>query len=225
MRQLNAAITAFLRHPRTAATAFYVAIAATVLRLLPLMLQFIGLDGTAVMRWVNIVYELDTLREALSVVVMLATALLWLVLSRMFPKAAQMMRYAAFALAAVMAVSAVWTLTESIFFPPIQPLAQHDTATAISSQVTAILGTANSMLALAVSLLLTVRYRGRLRQLGILVVAQFALSCVSVLAIFALTSLHAGMVWAGIVSGIHFVLQSALSILLPYFQWRAVRGQ
>ena len=133
------------------------------------------------------------------------------------------MRYTTFALAAMIALRAVWFMTESIFFPPVQALAQHDNATAISSMVTAIVGNVHSLIILAVSLLLTVRYRGRLRQLGIVIVAQFALSCATVLAYFALTSLHAGQEWAYWVSEIHLVLQSALSIIQPYFQWRAVR--
>lgn len=223
IRQLTAATTAFLRHPRTATIAFYVATAAIVLKLSPSILEFLGCSRTVLMDALYIIYESDTIRAALNLTAMLAMSVLWLVLSRMFPKEARLMRYTTFALAAMIALRAVWFMTESIFFQPVQALAQHDNATAISSMVTAIVGNVHSLIILAVSLLLTVRYRGRLRQLGIVIVAQFALSCATVLAYFALTSLHAGQEWAYWVSEIHLVLQSALSIIQPYFQWRAVR--
>ena len=209
IRQLTAATTAFLRHPRTATIAFYVATAAIVLKLSPSILEFLGCSRTVLMDALYIIYESDTIRAALNLTAMLAMAVLWL--------------YTTFALAAMIALRAVWFMTESIFFPPVQALAQHDNATAISSMVTAIVGNVHSLIILAVSLLLTVRYRGRLRQLGIVIVAQFALSCATVLAYFALTSLHASQEWAYWVSEIHLVLQSALSIIQPYFQWRAVR--
>ena len=225
LSRLNASVTAFLRHPRTAKASFWVATAATVLQLLPQILQFIGLDGTAVMGVASLTYEWDTLRLGLSLVTMLALAVLWLVLSRMFPKEARLMRYVTFALAAVLALSAVWTVLASIFYPPVMPLAQHDTATDIASEVTKMLNTFNTMLNLAAALLLMVRYRGRLQQLGVFIVAQFVVTCVAVLAIYALRSARAGMATAMVVSVIHFVLQSALSILLPYFLWRAVGGK
>ena len=225
LNRLNASFTAFLRHPRTAKAAFWVATIAIVLRLLPQILQFIGLDGTAVMGVASLTYESDTLRLGLSLVTMLALAVLWLVLSRMFPKEARLMRYITFALAAMLALSAVWTVLASIFYPPVMPLAQHDTATDIASEVTKMLNTFNTLLNLAAALLLMVRYRGRLQQLGVFIVAQYVVTCVALLAIYILRSASAGMATAMVVSVIHFVLQSALSILLPYFLWRAVGGK
>ena len=142
IRQLTAATTAFLRHPRTATIAFYVATAAIVLKLSPSILEFLGCSRTVLMDALYIIYESDTIRAALNLTAMLAMAVLWLVLSRMFPKEARLMRYTTFALAAMIALHAVWFMTESIFFPPVQALAQHDNATAISSMVTAIVGNA-----------------------------------------------------------------------------------
>ncbi len=223
--RLNAIFTDFLRHPRTATVAFWMATVATVLSLLPPLLQFMGLDNTAIMRVASLTYESDTIRLALTLVTMLALATLWLVLSRLFPKEARLMRYVTFILAVMLTVSAVWTVLASVFYPPVMPLAEHDAASDMASEATAVIKTFNTLLNLAAALLLAVRYRGRLQQLGVLVLAQFVLQCVAALAFYALVSVRAGMTTAMVVSAIHFVLQSALSILLPYFLWRVVHGK
>ena len=66
IRQLTAATTAFLRHPRTATIAFYVATAAIVLKLSPSILEFLGCSRTVLMDALYIIYESDTIRAALN---------------------------------------------------------------------------------------------------------------------------------------------------------------
>lgn len=207
--RLTTLVTVFLRSPSTQCAAFCVATAAAALKLLPIIAHLPMPQGISL---------------TLTIVSMLALALLWLVLSRMFTKEARLMRYATFALASVLVLHAAWTLADAILYRPMRATALHDSTSEISYVVAAAIGNIRSLLTLAVSLLLVVRYRGRLRQLGVLLVSQTALACVVTLVFLAFTSLPVSMKTTSAVSSAYIIIQSVLTVITPLFLWRAIKN-
>lgn len=215
---------ALLRRPSVVKAAFCVALAATVLKVLPTFLQFVGCDGTMVLSIVQRAYDACSLSAAFTVAALLSLSVLWAVLGRMFPQADRLMRYAALALALLLVVHALWIVVEAAFIPSAAAFAPGDTSTKVSAVVTALVGNLQELVQLAAALLLVVRYRGRLRQLGALLVAQTALACLVALAALAMQALHAGMVAAVMLSAIYFLCHAAFDVLTPVMLWRAVKG-
>ena len=215
---------AFLRRPSVVKAAFCVALAATVLKSLPTFLQFVGCDGTMFLSIVQRAYDACNLSAAFTVAALLSLSVLWAVLGRMFPQAARLMRYAALALALLLVVHALWVVVEAAFIPSAAAFAPSDASMKVSAVVTALVGNLQELVQLAAALLLVVRYRGRLRQLGALLVAQTALACLVALAALVMQALHAGMIAAVMLSGIYFLCHAAFDVLTPVMLWRAVRG-
>lgn len=215
---------AFLRRPSVVKAAFCVALAATVLKALPTFLQFVGCDGTMFLSIVQRTYDACSLSTAFTVAALLSLSVLWAVLGRMFPQAARLMRYAALALALLLVVHALWVVVEAAFIPSAAAFAPSDASMKVSAVVTALVGNLQELVQLAAALLLVVCYRGRLRQLGALLVAQTALACLVALAALAMQALHAGMVAAVMLSAIYFLCHAALDVLTPVMLWHAVKG-
>lgn len=215
---------AFLRRPSIVKAAFCVALSATVLKVLPTFLQFVGCDGTMFLSIIQRAYDVCSLPTVFTVAALLSLAVLWAVLGRMFPQADRLVRYAALALALLLVVHALWIVVEAAFIPSAAAFAPGDASTKVSAVVTALVGNLQQLVQLAAALLLVVRYGGRLRQLGALLVAQTALACIVALAALAMQALHAGMVAAVMLSAIYFLCHAALSILTPVMLWRAVKG-
>lgn len=215
---------AFLRRPSIVKAAFCVALAATVLKVLPTFLQFVGCDGTMFLSIIQRAYDVCSLPAVFTVAALLSLSVLWAVLGRMFPQADRLVRYAALALALLLVVHALWIVVEAAFIPSAASFAPGDASAKVSAVVTALVGNLQELVQLAAALLLVVRYRGRLRQLGALLVAQTALACLVALAALAMQALHAGMVAAVMLSAIYFLCHTALDILTPVMLWRAVKG-
>lgn len=215
---------AFLRRPSIVKAAFYVALAATVLKAFPTFLQFVGCDGTMFLSIIQRAYDVCSLPTVFTVAALLSLAVLWAVLGRMFPQADRLVRYAALALALLLVVHALWIVVEAAFIPSAAAFAPGDASTKVSAGVTALVGNLQQLVQLAAALLLVVRYGGRLRQLGALLVAQTALACLVALAALAMQALHAGMVAAVMLSAVYFLCHTALGILTPVMLWRAVKG-
>lgn len=215
---------AFLRRPSIVKAAFCVALSSMVLKVLPTFLQFVGCDGTMFLSIIQRAYDVCSLPAVFTVAALLSLAVLWAVLGRMFPQAARLMRYASSALALLLVVHALWIVVEAAFIPSAAAFAPGDASTKVSAVVTALVGNLQQLVQLAAALLLVVRYRGRLRQLGALLVAQTALACLVALAALAMQALHAGMVAAVMLSAVYFLCHTALGILTPVMLWRAVKG-
>lgn len=219
---------AFLRRPSIVKAAFCVALSATVLKVLPTFLQFVGCDGTMFLSIIQRAYDVCSLPTVFTVAALLSLAVLWAVLGRMFPQADRLVRYAALALALLLVVHALWIVVEAAFIPSAAAFAPGDASTKVSAVVTALVtalvGNLQQLVQLAAALLLVVRYGGRLRQLGALLVAQTALACLVALAALAMQALHAGMVAAVMLSAVYFLCHAALDVLTPVMLWRAVKG-
>lgn len=222
-----AKIDNFLPSPQRMHTAAryaaFVAVAATILKILPTLMQFLGIDTNVLFMAIQHCYELLCLPVAFSVLLFLALALLWLVLSRMFPKPDRLMRFATLAVSALFTLRALWLLVTELLFPSSPLHGVVDNAFSISDAVGAVLVNLQELVMLAASLLLLVRYRGRLRQLGVLLVARVAFSCFVTLAFVALQSLKAAYGVASALSAFVFLCTLAFSILVPVFLWRAVK--
>lgn len=215
---------AFLRRPSIVKAAFCVALAATVLKVLPTFLQFVGCDGTMFLSIIQRAYDVCSLPAVFTVAALLSLSVLWAVLGRMFPQAARLMRYASSALALLLVVHALWIAVEAVLIPSPAAFAPGDASTKVSAVVTALVGNLQQLVQLAAALFLVVRYRGCLRQLGALLVAQTALACLVALAALAMQALHAGMVAAVMLSAVYFLCHAALDVLTPVMLWRAVKG-
>lgn len=200
------------------------AVAATLLGILPTLMQFVGAGDNVLFMAVRHVYESLSLSVAFSVVLFLALSLLWLVLSRMFPKPDRLMRYATLAVSALFLLRVVWLIAAGVLFPSAHALGTAGTAMSISTVVTAALVNLQEVLMLAVSLLLLVRYRGRLRQLGVLLVTRVAFSCIITLAFVAIQGVKASYGIGSVLSAFWFLCTTAISVLVPVFLWRAVKG-
>ena len=204
--------------------AAFAAVAATILKILPTLMQFVGADNNVLFMAVWHCYESFSLSVAFSAVLFLALALLWLVLSRMFPKPDRLMRYAALAVSALLLLRVLWLLVTDVLFPSAHALGTAGAAMSISDAVTAVLVNLQEALMLVVSLLLLVRYHGRLRQLGVLLVTRVVFSCVITLAFIALQAFKAGFAMGFVLSAFYFLCTTAISVLVPVFLWRAVKG-